>query len=111
MEKRAFRRYAGKTYKQHDPLVADGEEGVRKFTAWIAENNPKARGDIKRVFAEGDYVILDSHWTGLFGGTSGEAVVDITMEIWRDDFSARLSRNLTRVWRAVHRSGITRKLI
>jgi predicted SnoaL-like aldol condensation-catalyzing enzyme len=73
----AFRLYAGKYYKQHNPLVEDGEEGVRKFATWIGANHPNARGEIKRVFAEGDYVILHVHWMGLFGGERGEAVVDI----------------------------------
>lgn len=72
----AFRLYAGKYYKQHNPLVEDGQEGVRKFAAWIGENHPKARAEIKRVFAEGEYVILHVYWTGLFG-ERGEAVVDI----------------------------------
>jgi len=63
----AFRLYAGKTYTQHNPLVEDGEEGVRKFAAWIGENRPKARAEIKRVFADGDYVILHVYWSGLFG--------------------------------------------
>jgi len=72
----AFGLYGGKTYKQHNPLVEDGEEGVRKFAAWIRENRPKARAEIKRVFADGDFVILHVYWSGLFG-ERGEAVVDI----------------------------------
>jgi predicted SnoaL-like aldol condensation-catalyzing enzyme len=73
----AFRLYGGKYYKQHNPLIEDGKEGVGKFVAWIAENHPGAHGEVKRVFADGDYVILHSHWNGLFGGKPGEAVVDI----------------------------------
>jgi hypothetical protein len=37
----------------------------------------QARGEIKRVFAHGDYVILHSHWHGLSDNAAGEAVVDI----------------------------------
>jgi predicted SnoaL-like aldol condensation-catalyzing enzyme len=73
----AFRLYAGNYYQQHNPLVEDGKEGVRKFVAWIGANRPNARGEIKRVFAEGEFVILHVHWTGLLGGKNGEAVVDI----------------------------------
>jgi predicted SnoaL-like aldol condensation-catalyzing enzyme len=73
----AFRLYAGNYYRQHNPLVEDGKEGVRKFVAWIGANRPNARGEIKRVFAEGEFVILHVHWTGLLGGKNGEAVVDI----------------------------------
>jgi predicted SnoaL-like aldol condensation-catalyzing enzyme len=73
----AFRLYAGKSYKQHNPLIEDGQEGVRKFVAWIGSNHPEAHGVVQRVFADGDYVVLHSHWHGLFGGAPGEAVVDI----------------------------------
>lgn len=73
----AFQLYGGKYYRQHNPLVEDGQDGLNKFVAWIGKNNPGAHGDIKRVFAEGDYVVLHSHWHGLFGGATGEAVVDI----------------------------------
>jgi predicted SnoaL-like aldol condensation-catalyzing enzyme len=73
----AFRLYAGATYRQHNPLIEDGMEGVRKFVAWIRSNHPDARGDVKNVFADGDYVILHSHWHGLSDSPRGEAVADI----------------------------------
>ena len=73
----AFRRYAGSPYRQHNPLIEDGMEGVRKFVAWIVANHPDARCEIKRVFADGDHVILHSHWHGLSDKAAGEAVVDI----------------------------------
>ena len=38
----AFRSYAGSTYRQHNPLIEDGMEGVRKFVAWIMANHPDA---------------------------------------------------------------------
>jgi predicted SnoaL-like aldol condensation-catalyzing enzyme len=73
----AFRAYAGPTYRQHNPLIQDGMEGVRKFVAWMMANHPDAHGEIKRVFADGDYVILHSLWHGLTDSPRGEAVVDI----------------------------------
>ena len=73
----AFRTYSGPNYRQHNPRVEDGMEGVRKFVAWIMANHPDARCDIKRVFADGDHVILYSHWHGLSDNPRGEAVVDI----------------------------------
>jgi predicted SnoaL-like aldol condensation-catalyzing enzyme len=73
----AFRTYAGSPYRQHNPLIEDGMEGVRKFAAWISANHPDAHVEIKRVFADGDYVILHSHWYGLSDNPRGEAVVDI----------------------------------
>jgi predicted SnoaL-like aldol condensation-catalyzing enzyme len=73
----AFRIYAGASYRQHNPIIEDGMEGVRKFVTWIMANHPDAHGEIKRVFADGDYVILHSHWHGLSDNPRGEAVVDI----------------------------------
>ena len=73
----AFRLYAVPTYRQHNPLIEDGMEGVKKFVTWIMSNHPDARGEIKRVFADGDHVILHSHWHGLSDNPPGEAVVDI----------------------------------
>jgi predicted SnoaL-like aldol condensation-catalyzing enzyme len=35
---------------QHNPLIEDGMEGVKKFVTWIMSNHPDARGEIKRVF-------------------------------------------------------------
>src|SRR5260370_4663132 len=71
----AFRLYAGTPYRQHNPLVEDGMEGLKKFFAGILSNHPDARGEIKRVFADGDHVILHSHWHGLSDNPRGEAVV------------------------------------
>ena len=73
----AFRLYAGVPYRQHNPLIEDGVEGVKKFAAWVMENHPDAHCEIKRVFADGDHVILHSHWHGLSDNPRGEAVVDI----------------------------------
>jgi predicted SnoaL-like aldol condensation-catalyzing enzyme len=73
----AFRLYGGIPYRQHNPLIEDGVEGVKKFVAWVMANHPDARCEIKRVFADGDYVILHSHWHGLSDNPRGEAVVDI----------------------------------
>ena len=69
----AFRLYAGSPYRQHDPLIEDGTEGPRKVVTWLTD----ARCEIKRVFADGDHVILHSHWHGLSDNPRGEAVVDI----------------------------------
>ncbi len=52
-------------------------DGLRKFVARMRSNHPDAHGEIKRVFADGDYVILHSHWQGLSDSPRGEAVVDI----------------------------------
>jgi predicted SnoaL-like aldol condensation-catalyzing enzyme len=73
----AFRSYGGTPYRQHNPLIEDGMEGLRKFVSAMKANRPNAHGEIERVFADGDYVILHSRWHGLSDSPRGEAVVDI----------------------------------
>lgn len=68
--------YGGKSYTQHTPFAANGFDGLRAYVKWIAENYPKTRGEIKRVFADGDYVLLHCHYTGFFG-KNGDAIIDI----------------------------------
>jgi len=68
-----FRLYAGSPYRQHNPLIEDRMEGLRKVVTWLTD----ARHEIKRVFADGDYVIIHSHWHDLSDNPRGEAVVDI----------------------------------
>ncbi|MEJ2067015.1 MAG: ester cyclase [Deltaproteobacteria bacterium] len=55
------RKYMGDRYKQHNPLVADGPEGLKAFIEFLKTNFPEARSEIKRAFADGDYVILHVH--------------------------------------------------
>jgi predicted SnoaL-like aldol condensation-catalyzing enzyme len=72
----AGRKYMGATYKQHAPYARDGHEGLREFVDWFRNNFPNHRYEIKRVIAEGDYVMLHVH--GMGGPNPyGEAVVDI----------------------------------
>ena len=73
----AFRLCAGAPYRQHNPLIEDGMEGVKKFVAFVMANHPDAHCEIKRIFADGNHVILHSHWHGLSDNPRGEAVVDI----------------------------------
>jgi predicted SnoaL-like aldol condensation-catalyzing enzyme len=49
----AFRLHAGTPYRQHSPRIEDGMEGLKKVVTWLTD----ARCEIKRVFADGDYVI------------------------------------------------------
>lgn len=72
----AVRLYGGKSYTQHTPFAADGFDGLRNYIKWIAEKYPNTRGEIKRVLADGDFVILHCHYTGFFG-TNGDAIIDI----------------------------------
>lgn len=68
--------YLGEHYKQHNPSAADGREGLKGFINFLKEKAPTQRGEIKRVIAEGDLVVLHVHSTR-DDGTRGRAIVDI----------------------------------
>jgi predicted SnoaL-like aldol condensation-catalyzing enzyme len=72
----AASQYLGSQYKQHNPTAADGAEGLRAFIDFLKMRFPNQRGEIKRVIAEGDLVVLHVHSTR-GDNTPGRAIVDI----------------------------------
>jgi len=68
--------YLGARYIQHNPLAADGREGFKSFIAFLKDKFPNNRSEIKRIFADGDYVIFHVHAVRE-PGTRGNAIVDI----------------------------------
>lgn len=72
----AASQYLGNSYKQHNPTAADGPDGLRAFIDFLKMRYPNQRGEIKRVIAEGDLVVLHVHSTR-GDDTPGRAIVDI----------------------------------
>jgi predicted SnoaL-like aldol condensation-catalyzing enzyme len=72
----AASKHFGPRYIQHNPGAPDGIEGFKGFLAFRKEKFPKAHSDIKRVFADGDFVILHVHAVRE-PGERGSAIVDI----------------------------------
>ena len=70
------RKYLGDRYVQHNPGALDGFEALQ---AWLEEFKgifPDLRVEVKRVIAEGDFVVLHVH--GVNGpAPHGAAIVDI----------------------------------
>lgn len=68
--------YMGDQYVQHNPLAADGPEGLKAFLDFAKQQLPDFKADIKQVFADGNYVILHVHATR-GPEDRGSAVMDI----------------------------------
>ena len=69
-------KYLGSRYTQHNPNAADGPEGLKGFLAFLKDKFPNNRSEIKRIFADGDYVIVHVHAVRE-PGTRGNAIIDI----------------------------------
>jgi predicted SnoaL-like aldol condensation-catalyzing enzyme len=72
----AASKYFGPKYIQHNPGAQDGIEGFKAFLAFLRDKFPNSHSEIKKVFADGDFVILHVHAVRE-PGTRGRAIVDI----------------------------------
>ena len=68
--------YLGDKYIQHNPLAADGPEGLKAFLAFAKENLSSFKVEFKRVLADGDFVIVHAH-AKANPEDRGSAVMDI----------------------------------
>jgi predicted SnoaL-like aldol condensation-catalyzing enzyme len=71
--------YGGPMYIQHNPLAGNGFKAFIGFVQGFTKQFPKVHIQIKRVFAEGNYVITHGLLTGAVPvyGKLGSKVVDI----------------------------------
>jgi predicted SnoaL-like aldol condensation-catalyzing enzyme len=53
--------YFGERYIQHNPNIADGVDGFKAYVRQLRETFPFVRGEVKRIFAEEDFVIVHMH--------------------------------------------------
>jgi predicted SnoaL-like aldol condensation-catalyzing enzyme len=72
----AAAKYFGPRYIQHNPSAPDGIEGFKRLVAFLKEKFPNSHSEIKRVIAEGDFVVLHVH-SVREPGQRGRAIVDM----------------------------------
>lgn len=53
--------YFGPHYIQHNPMIKDGIEGFRSFLQDLKKQFPGLHSEVKRIFADGDFVIIHVH--------------------------------------------------
>ncbi|HEX5997801.1 MAG TPA: nuclear transport factor 2 family protein [Hyphomicrobiaceae bacterium] len=68
--------YVGATYIQHNPIGADGLDGIKGFINFLRAKFPNNKSEIKRVFADGNYVIVHVHAVRE-PGMRGNAIFDL----------------------------------
>jgi len=51
----------GDSYTQHNPNIADGVQGFRDYLQELRQAFPLVRGEVKHLFADGDFVIVHMH--------------------------------------------------
>jgi predicted SnoaL-like aldol condensation-catalyzing enzyme len=66
----------GDRYVQHNPRIADGIEGFESFIGRLRTDFPALRAEVKKIFADGDFVIAHVHGVRV-PGQPGTAIVDI----------------------------------
>jgi predicted SnoaL-like aldol condensation-catalyzing enzyme len=76
MSSKAVDRYISPDYIQHNQSAEPGREGLKKFLDTRGPMNPNPTHDIKRMFADGDHVIVHYNFRRGDGGL-GFAVMDI----------------------------------
>ena len=72
----AASKYIGSHYIQHNPRISDGVEGFKAFIGYLNKTFPALHSDIKKIFVDGDFVILHNHAVRE-PGESGRAIIDI----------------------------------
>ena len=82
--KEAVKKFVGKEYIQHNPLVADGPQAFIEYFERMAKEFPKKTINFIRAIAEGDLVALHTHQVWPEGDEY------VTMDFFRFDENGKI---------------------
>jgi predicted SnoaL-like aldol condensation-catalyzing enzyme len=85
----AMQKYGAEQYRQHNPEVPDGREAFVRFFEKMAKEYPGKSMSVKRVFAEGNFVIV--HSEHVFPGWRGGSWAAI--DIFRLDANGKIAEH------------------
>ncbi|NRB50025.1 MAG: nuclear transport factor 2 family protein [Saprospiraceae bacterium] len=57
------KKFGNQSYTQHNRGIADGMDAIIKYVGDFAKSNPEYTYDVKHVYADGSFVIFQSHAT------------------------------------------------
>jgi predicted SnoaL-like aldol condensation-catalyzing enzyme len=83
----AVERYVGDSYKQHNPEVPDGKDGFIWYFEKMAKDYPGKKLVMRRVFAEGNHVIV--HCWSRFPAWLGDSEF-VAIDIFRLDDNGKI---------------------
>ncbi|MFF5205319.1 ester cyclase [Streptosporangium sp. NPDC000396] len=69
-------RLVGQSYRQHNPLIADGPGGLRVRLDHLKDAFPALKVQVRRLIAEDDHVVAHVHAVRV-PGQRGTAIIDI----------------------------------
>jgi predicted SnoaL-like aldol condensation-catalyzing enzyme len=72
----AVAKYQGASYRQHNPMAADGAAPFIGFVKWLTGEFPEVKVTFKRTLAEGDMVAVHCH-IQRSPTDRGQAVIDL----------------------------------
>lgn len=57
----AYSRFVGESFRHHNPFFEGSAESLRSAMEENAQQNPNKALEVKRVIAEGDFVVVHAH--------------------------------------------------